>query len=194
MMRPRILVAGLGNIFLGDDAFGVEVAQRLLRRPQSSDVRIVDFGIRGVDLFYALLDGCDVAILLDAVARGQAPGTLYLMEPEPAPPNRLPPEELMIQAHSMDPLRVLQLAAAMGERVGRVLLVGCEPVPSDPDDDLMPMGMSDAVQSAVNQAVDMVESLVEKMLKGDTELTIQSIHLTAPPRDSVAGEKEVSTW
>jgi hydrogenase maturation protease len=192
MTRPRILVAGLGNIFLGDDAFGVEVAQRLLRRPQPPDVHIVDFGIRGVDLFYALLDGCGVAILVDAVSRGQSPGTLYLIEPEPAPPNELPPEELMIQTHSMDPLRVLQLVGAMNDRIGRVLLVGCEPTPVGPDDDGMPTGMSDAVQSAVTEAVGVVESLVEKILKGDDELTIHSFNRAA--NSLVAGEKEVQTW
>src|SRR2546428_8240900 len=86
MTQPRLLVAGVGNIFLGDDAFGVEVAQRLLRRPQPEGVRVVDFGIRGLDLTYALLDGCDVAVLIDAVPRGQPPGTLYVIEPDPVAP------------------------------------------------------------------------------------------------------------
>ena len=78
----RLLVAGIGNIFLGDDAFGVEVAQRLMKRPQSDGVRVVDFGIRSFDLALAL-ERCDAAILVDATARGGAPGTLYVLEPDP---------------------------------------------------------------------------------------------------------------
>src|SRR5947209_3209759 len=77
--------AGVGNIFLGDDAFGVEVAQRLARRPLPAGVRVVDFGIRGLDLTYALLDPYDAVVLVDAAPRGNAPGTLYVLEPEPQP-------------------------------------------------------------------------------------------------------------
>ena len=80
--RPKILVAGIGNIFLGDDAFGVEVARRLSARPQPEAVRVADFGIRGYDLAYALLDGYDTTILIDACPRGDAPGTLYVIEPD----------------------------------------------------------------------------------------------------------------
>src|SRR5439155_13673490 len=81
MNRPRVLVAGVGNIFLGDDAFGVEVAQRLARRALPPEVRVVDFGIRGLDLTYALLDGYEAVILVDAAPRGGRPGTLYVLEP-----------------------------------------------------------------------------------------------------------------
>src|SRR3954462_334859 len=80
--RPRLLIAGVGNIFLGDDAFGVEVVQRLARRPLPEGIRVVDFGIRGLDLAYALLDGYEATILVDALPRGGPPGTLYVLEPE----------------------------------------------------------------------------------------------------------------
>src|SRR5947209_6163179 len=80
MTQPRLLVAGVGNIFLGDDAFGVEVVQRLLRRPQPDGVRVVDFGIRGLDLSYALLDGYEAVILVDAAPRGAPAGTLHVLE------------------------------------------------------------------------------------------------------------------
>src|SRR5436309_933525 len=86
MQSPRILVAGIGNIFLGDDAFGVEVAQRLARRPLPDAVRIVDFGTRGLDLAYALLDGYEAVILVDASPRGGPPGTLYVLELEESEP------------------------------------------------------------------------------------------------------------
>jgi hydrogenase maturation protease len=79
---PNILVAGVGNIFLGDDAFGVEVVQRLSQRPQPAGVRLTDFGIRSFDLAYALMDGYDATLLIDALPRGQPPGTLYVLEPD----------------------------------------------------------------------------------------------------------------
>jgi hydrogenase maturation protease len=162
---PQILVAGIGNIFLGDDAFGSEVARRLMRRPQPPHVRVADFGIRGLDLVYALLDGCDTAILIDAVPRpGEPPGTLFLLEPPVRPNDESSPP--LIEAHSMDPMKVLRTAAAMGAKVGRVLIVGCQPSsPQSPDDDGCdtPMGMSAAVTAAVDEAVAMVESLVERL-------------------------------
>ena len=118
MTHPRVLVAGVGNIFLGDDAFGVEVVRELARRPLPDGVRVVDFGIRGLDLTYALLDGYEAVILVDATPRGGPPGTLYVLEVEPPAPGggrgRGPPAE----GHNIDPVRVLRLAAAMGGRSG----------------------------------------------------------------------------
>src|SRR3954452_5244184 len=99
MNRPRVLVAGLGNIFLGDDAFGVEVVQRLARRPQPDGVRLVDFGIRGLDLTYALLDSCDAVVLVDATPRGGLPGTLYVIEPQVEGSASPEPGDLMLDAH-----------------------------------------------------------------------------------------------
>src|SRR5689334_8572384 len=116
MSVPRILVAGIGNIFLGDDAFGVEVAQRLARRAWPEGVRVVDFGIRGLDLAYALLDGYDAAILVDAAPRGGPPGSLYVIEPSeggPAGQDEVGAGTL-IEGHGMDPVKVLRLVAALG--------------------------------------------------------------------------------
>src|SRR2546425_12435722 len=121
MTRPSILVAGVGNIFLGDDAFGVEVAQRLLRRELPDEVRVVDFGIRGLDLTYALLDGYETVILVDATSRGGPPGTLYVIEPERDGTAGAEGEPL--ETHNLDPVKVLRLAASMGGQVGRLLLV-----------------------------------------------------------------------
>ncbi len=163
MNRARVLVAGVGNIFLGDDAFGSEVAQRLLRRAPP-EVRVVDFGIRGLDLTYALLDGHEAVILVDAAPRGEAPGTLYVLEPEriaspvgPAP---------LVETHGMSPEAVLRLAAAMGGQVGRLLLVGCEPTPLSEADE-MQTGLSDPVRRAVDEAVVLVEELVGRLLRGE---------------------------
>src|ERR1700736_5676334 len=91
MTQPRILIACVGNIFLGDDAFGVEVARRLAYHPLPPGVRVIDFGIRGLDLTYALLDGCEGPILVDAAPRGEAPGTLSVIQPDPIDQASLPP-------------------------------------------------------------------------------------------------------
>jgi len=82
MQKPRILVAGIGNIFLGDDGFGVEVAQQLARCDFPPSVRVADFGIRGFDLAYALQDGYETTILIDAFPHGQAQGTVSVVEPD----------------------------------------------------------------------------------------------------------------
>ncbi len=159
---PHILIAGIGNIFLGDDAFGCEVARRLASRPQPEHVRIVDFGIRGLDLIYALQDGCDAVILLDAAPRGEgAPGTLYLLEPllggnaAPAP----------IDPHALDPVTVLRAAAAMGATPGHVYVVGCEPATHarDFDEGDLPGGLSAAVAEAVDRAVELVEQVIGRI-------------------------------
>ena len=164
MNFDRILIAGIGNIFFGDDAFGSEVAQRLLRRSQLEGVRVVDFGIRGLDLAYALLDPYEAVILVDAVPRGGQPGTLYVLEPE-IPVAASP--DVQIEPHGMDPVKVLRMAASLGGQLGRVLLVGCEPQPpADPED--METEMCDAVRVAVDQAVSLVESLVVRLLHGES--------------------------
>lgn len=165
MTRPRILIAGIGNIFLGDDAFGVEVAQRLGQRPLPPEVRVVDFGIRGLDLTYALLDGYESVLLIDATPRGEAPGTLYVLEL--ACEQTSTPATAVLETHRMDPMKVLRLAEAMGGKVGRLLLVGCEPTPPRDEDD-MQMGLSDPVRAAVDEAIELVESLMTQLLRNET--------------------------
>jgi len=150
MTHPRVLIACIGNIFLGDDAFGVEVARRLAAIEMPEGVRVVDFGIRGIDLTYALTDGYESVILVDAAPRGGAPGTLYVLEPTvdeaPGPEGA----GTLLDAHGMDPAKVLRLAAAMGGRVGRLLMVGCEPEACDEPEDLQ-AGLSGPVRSAVDE-------------------------------------------
>jgi hydrogenase maturation protease len=166
-MNPRLLIACIGNIFLGDDAFGCEVARRLSVRSWPEGVRLVDFGIRGFDLALALLDeAVDVAILVDSVPRGEPPGTLYLIEPDwdvgAGADDNEPPS---IETHSLDPVKVLRLVLTLGGRPKRVLLVGCEPTPFDEDDD-PPAELSSPVQEALDEAVRMVESLVVQVREG----------------------------
>lgn len=153
--QSTILIAGIGNIFLGDDGFGVEVAQRLTARPWPEGVRAVDFGIRGFDLAFALLDGVDLTIFVDATPRGGAPGTLYLIEPETTNITA------GMDAHSMNPLAVLQMVKTMGGEFRRLLVVGCEPESCEER-----IGLSASVEAAVDRAVTMVEELVRKEMEG----------------------------
>lgn len=162
MMPPTILIAGIGNIFLGDDAFGVEVVRRLSSRTLPDSVRVIDFGIRGFDLAYALLDGYDVTILVDATPRGGVPGTLYTIEPDLSTSHNLEAPEPMIETHGMNPMRVLGLVRAMGGQLQRILLVGCEPATVGPEEGLM--GLSEPVQAAVDEAVGVIELLIRDIL------------------------------
>jgi hydrogenase maturation protease len=155
-MNGKVLVAGIGNIFLGDDAFGVEVVDRLTRHPLPSRVCVVDFGIRSYDLAYALMEDWDLVILVDALPRGGEPGTLYAMEAELPGGDGLPPS---LDAHSMNPVAVLQLVRALGGEVGRIWVVGCEPAGVEPDQDGN-IGLSKPVSAAVEEAVRMVEELI----------------------------------
>jgi hydrogenase maturation protease len=166
MSDAEILVAGIGNIFLGDDAFGVEVAQRLARRPLPGGVRVVDYGIRSFDLAFALLDERDLTILVDALPRGGAPGTLYVVEPDLDALDA--PGAAQVEAHVMNPLVVLQLVRSMGGRPKRVLVVGCEPDPGTLDDEGQ-MGLSAPVEAAIDEAVGLVESLVARELGARVE-------------------------
>jgi hydrogenase maturation protease len=170
---PQILIAGIGNIFLGDDAFGVEVARRLLARELPASVRVTDFGIRGYDLAYALLDGYDTTILVDACPRGEAAGTLYVIEPDLNDVGDAEEQQGTVEAHSMNPLDVLRLAHSMGGPLKRVLLVGCEPGTLGPEEGQM--GLSEPIEAAVDEAVELVESLVAKILSGD-ELNTKTLN------------------
>jgi hydrogenase maturation protease len=161
---PRILVAGIGNIFLGDDAFGVEVVRRLSNREWPRNIRVTDFGIRGYDLAYALLDGYDTTILVDACPRGEPAGTLYVMEPDLNHLDGTEARASAVEAHGMSPLNVLRLASSMGP-LKRVLLVGCEPGTLGPEEGQM--GLSPPIEAVLDDAVKLVESVIEKILSGD---------------------------
>jgi hydrogenase maturation protease len=167
----KILIAGIGNIFHGDDAFGVEVADRLSKRSLPPEARVVDFGIRGFDLAYALLDGYDVTILVDATARGGSPGTLYTIEIDPNAPSSLDEPRIDVATHGMNPMRVLQMAQAMGGVAGRILLVGCEPETLGSEEEGL-MGLSETVTAAVEVAADLVENLVRIVLKANRSVAV----------------------
>jgi hydrogenase maturation protease len=163
MTRPRVLVAGIGNIFLGDDAFGCEVARRLAEHTLPDGVRVGDFGIRGLDLAYALLDGYDGAILIDATQRGRAPGTLYVIEPEPIEPEVTAPGEPAVETHAMHPAKVLRLVQALGGQCPWLRVVGCEPATCGSEEGPV-MGLSEPVQAAVPEAIVLVQALIQEAL------------------------------
>lgn len=154
------LIAGIGNIFLGDDAFGCEVLKHLVQREWPENVRVADFGIRGFDLAYALLEGYDLTIFVDATPRGGEPGTVYIIEPDLTGLDTLDAGAMMVETHGMDPLKVLSMVKSMGGKINKVMLVGCEPETFGPEEGLM--GLSEPVSAAVPEAVKIVESLVAK--------------------------------
>ncbi len=165
MSQPRVLVAGIGNIFLGDDAFGVEVARRLAALGLPDGARVVDFGIRGLDLTYALLDGYDAVILVDAAPRGEPPGTLYCSGSAHGrsargerrrPCGGARPRPGQGAAPGLDPGRAGRAA----------ILVGCEPSPIDESEDFG-AEMGAAVRAAVDEAVPLITSLVARLLRGE---------------------------
>jgi hydrogenase maturation protease len=164
--RERVLVAGIGNVFLGDDGFGVELARLLGQRELPAGARVVDYGIRGMDLAYALHDGWDTVVLLDATPRGQAPGTLYVIEAEPDD------GEGGFDAHGMDPVQVLALARRLGpaDALPRILVVGCEPetrMSGDQED--VVAELSAPVRAALDEAVALVESLLAELTTDQPE-------------------------
>jgi len=160
--EPRVLVAGIGNVLFGDDGFGPAVASALLERgavpPQ---VTVADFGIRGFDLTYALLDGWEAVVMVDVTRRGGAPGTLYLIEPDTDGVSS--PEPATMDMHGMHPARVLSLVRAMGGDLRWIRLVGCEPA-SLGGAEGMEMKLSPPVAAAVQPAIDMVLEVVEGYL------------------------------
>src|SRR4051794_27171684 len=160
-----ILVAGVGNVFLGDDGFGVALAERLARRALPAGVEVVDYGIRGMDLAYALGDGWDAVVLLDAAPRGGAPGTLYVIEAE------VEPDALAVETHGMDPVKVLAMARALGSEPARTLVVGCEPLLCmSGDEEEIVASLSAPVAAALEEAERLVGALLDDIieLKGET--------------------------
>ncbi|WP_246091004.1 hydrogenase maturation protease [Nonomuraea deserti] len=159
----RILVAGIGNVFLGDDGFGVEVARHLAEGPAVPGADVVDFGIRGMDLAYALQRAYTGVIFVDAAPRGHAPGTLTVLDPDLPGDGEAPvegPVEGPLEGHGMDPVSVLRLARRMGHLPARVRVVCCEPVTADG----ALFELSEPVRAMVGEAAGLVKSLVMEMI------------------------------
>jgi len=151
----KILVAGVGNIFMRDDGFGVAVARHLARCALPSDVQVTDFGIRGIHLAYELTSGGhDLTLLVDATTRGGPPGTIYVLEPSAESP-----PAAVVDAHALTPEAVLTLAGTFGGEAGRILIVGCEPADTSPG-----MELSQAVAQAVPKAADVITEIVHEQI------------------------------
>jgi hydrogenase maturation protease len=146
-----VLIAGIGNVFLGDDGFGVEVLQRMARRPLPQGVSAQEYGIRGVHLAYDLLDGAvHTLILVDALPTGEPPGTVTLLDVDDTARAELAARQASVDAHAMNPEAVLSALHALGGSVARVMVVGCEPATVEPG-----IGLSEPVAAAVDAAVDL---------------------------------------
>jgi hydrogenase maturation protease len=156
----RILVAGVGNIFLGDDAFGSEVARRLMQRTLPAEVQVNDYGTCSYDLAYAIMEGYEATILVDATSQGQSAGTIYLIEPDLNELDKM--DSAVADGHGMNPVSVLQMVRSLGCRPRNLYLVGCEPAALDSDDGAI--GLSECVQAAVPRAIQMIESLLSDLL------------------------------
>jgi hydrogenase maturation protease len=155
----KLLVAGIGNIFLSDDGFGPEVLSRLRGYPVPPDVEVADYGIRGVHLAYRLLDGVGTLVFVDAAPHGKTPGTVSLLEVDrseiPVAEGSSPP----VDAHGMDPVSVLRMLGSLGGSVERVLVIACEPKVVEEG-----LGLSPEVEAAVPAAVALIEELLAKQL------------------------------
>jgi hydrogenase maturation protease len=158
-MTSRMLVAGVGNIFLGDDGFGVEVARRLATEDLPDWVRVADYGISGMHLAYDLANGYETTILIDATSRGDDPGTIYVIELDKTKPPRAtagsPGRSQLFDAHGMQPDVMFGVLDMLGADAGNVLLVGCEPASVD-----YGIGLSPVVTAAVGEAVRVVRDLI----------------------------------
>ena len=157
---PGVLVACVGNIFLSDDGFGVEVAAALSRAPMPDAVKVVDFGILSVHLVYELLEGYDVLVVVDTVAQQEGPpGTLYVIEPEiPARDETADPlPEVMLDPHDLSPGGVMSLVPTLGGSVGRIVVVGCQPGSLEEG-----IGLTDEVRAAVQPAAALVARVVSR--------------------------------
>lgn len=166
-MKRRILIAGIGNIFFGDDGFGCEVARQLAGKDFLEPVRVIDFGIRSYDLAYALTDNFDAVILVDTMARGEPPGTVAVIEPDLDQLDNI--ESALPDAHSLNPLTVLQFAKTIGSLPDRLLLIACEPSIVQSDGEI---GLSEPVRAAVPHAIDEIECLVANLLSQNQETNV----------------------
>jgi hydrogenase maturation protease len=180
----RVLVAGVGNIFLADDGFGVEVARRLCGVPMPEGVEVSDFGIRGVHLAYQLLDGYDALVLVDAVQRGDEPGVLSVIEPDLDDMTGQEGEPAAVDAHGMDPASVLRLLASLGGHVDVVRVVGCEPARLEEE-----IGLSAEVSAAVPAAIDLVTAIVTAIVTEISSSARVEVGMGAGPSRPI-GKKE----
>ncbi len=154
----QILIAGVGNAWLRDDAFGGECARRLEAEGVPDGVSVMDVGTSGLDLAYEVMRGYDALVLLDATRQGGAPGTLYVMEPERSEFEGEISDGESIDPHDMNPHTVLRFVTVTGGWPGKVLVIGCEPGEAEPG-----LGLTPPVQAAVDGAVTLVRETIAEL-------------------------------
>ena len=157
--EKQILVAGVGNAWLQDDAFGGEVARRLEHEGVPSGVTVMDFGTSGLDLAYEVMRGYDALILIDASRQGEEPGTLFVIEPQREEFAPSIEDGEMIDPHHMDPSTVLRFVAAVGGFSGKVVVIGCEPGEVDE----VGLGLTPPVEAAVERALALVGETIAEL-------------------------------
>ena len=155
----KILVAGVGNAWLGDDGFGGEVARRLERIDLPEGVAVMDAGTGGLDLAYEVMRGYDALVILDVSRQGGEPGTLYVMEADEDSVESQIEDGELINAHGMDPHTVLRFVKSVGAWPGRVVVIACEPTEVGE----MRWGLSDEVGRAVDRAVELVVETIAEL-------------------------------
>ncbi|MFI0787761.1 hydrogenase maturation protease [Streptomyces lydicus] len=187
----RTLIAGVGNIFLGDDGFGVEAVRRLGEHPLPEGVEVIDAGVRGIHLAYQMLDGYHTVLLVDATARGTEPGTLHLLDATDPAATRT--RDTALDGHHMTPDAVLALldtlsAGTGGRRPRRVMVLGCEPA-----DLAEGIGLSQPVDAAVDEAVRMIRQLVGADPEPPAAAADTGRAATVEPTEEPAGEPAAET-
>ena len=183
-MTARVLIAGVGNIFLGDDGFGVEVARRLATADLPDWARVVDYGIRGMHLAYDLANGYDSAIVIDATARGGEPGTIYVIEPDIDSSETVGHEpdlaaNPLFNAHGMQPDVVFGMLGMLDAGTRQVVVVGCEPASVD-----YGIGLSEPVTAAVDDAVRIVLDIIASADESGADHRLVTKEWAHVPRDS----------
>ena len=166
----RVLVVGVGNVLQGDDGFGVEVVKRLGERPLPSGVTVAETGIGGIHLVHELMAGYDALVVVDAVDRDRAPGTVMVIDADVIDVGELPVDErhdLLADMHLATPERALMVAKAAGVLPERTIIVGCQPA----EIETLGIGLTSAVNNAVDRALAEVERCVQELTSANDSAT-----------------------
>ncbi|MGI8952072.1 MAG: hydrogenase maturation protease [Chitinophagaceae bacterium] len=159
LIRKRVIIAGVGNMFMKDDGFGGAVIKKMMGKEFPEGVEVKDFGTGGLKLAYDLMRGYDGLILLDASSRGEKPGTLYIIEPNENDIDADLEQGGPIDPHGADPVTVLRFVKSIGSWPAKVLIVACEPETVDEFE----IGLSDSVNASVDKAIEMVDEIIKNI-------------------------------
>ena len=165
LLKKRVMIAGIGNIFMKDDGFGSAVVQKMSHKQFPEGVELKDFGTGGLKLAYDLMKGYDGLIFIDASARGGTPGTMYLIEPSEDDFSGDLEQGGPINPHDADPATVLRFVKSIGAWPGKVSIIACEPQTTED----FSIGLSESVNTAIDQAIEMVDELIQQIYSTNNE-------------------------